>query len=66
MSHSAASLIRLGLQPTQRFGGLVYAGFSGGGEPAAGLDQVRRVQLGLQQEPEVVLGVQLAWILLWS
>ena len=66
MSHSAASLIRLGLQPTQRFGGLVYAGFSGGGEPAAGLDQVRRVQHGLQQEPEVVLGARLAWILLRS
>ena len=60
------SLVRLGLQPTQRFGGFVYAGLGDGGEPAAGLDQVRRVQLGLQQEPEVVLGAQLAWILLRS
>jgi len=66
MSHSAASLVRLGLQPTQRLGGFVYAGFGGGGEPATGLDQVRRVQLGLQQEPEVVLGARLAWILLRS
>ena len=63
MSHSAASLARLGLQPTQRFGGFVNAGFGGGDEPAAGLDQVRRVQLDLQQEPEVVLGPRLAWIL---
>jgi len=66
MSHSAASLVRLGLQPTQRFGGFVYAGFGVCGVPAAGLDQVRRVQLGLQQEPEVVLGARLAWILLRS
>jgi len=68
MSHSAPSLVRFGLQLTQRFGGFVFAGFGGGGVPAAGLAQFRRVQLGRQQEPEVVPGAtsldsatQLAW-----